>query len=281
MEKVLITGANGYLGACVFEELSSNKTKLVQKLKCRLDEIKPLSLDYDMVIHCAGALRHRNGEHSNSNTEGTKKLISGLKQNTKLVYISSKSIYGTKLTGTFTEHSTPKPDDDYGISKYKGELLVQESGLPYINIRSSTLFGLGVNNLGIAFPSVALQQLFQGHNISLYSPDVFHEYLYVKDLASIISKLIESPVNWNEAYNVSGPKQSLSVLINAIAKNLNNILTSTGRVQTIEKESNSGFFLDSSKLIKTIGEDIYTPNEIVIKHMCEYIQSQYSHLFSR
>lgn len=274
MEKVLITGADGYLGACVFEEISSNKTKLVHKLNCRLDEIKPLSLDYDMVIHCAGALRYRKGEHSNSNTDGTKKLISGLKKNTKLVYISSKSIYGTKLTGTFTEQAAPMPDDDYGISKYKGELLVQESGHPYMNIRSSTLFGLGVNNLGIAFPSVTLQQLFQGQNISLYSPDVFHEYLYVKDLASIISKLIDSPDNWNEAYNVSGQKLSLSVLINAIAKNLNNILTSTGKIQIVEKESNSGFFLDSSKLIKTIGEDIYTPNETVINQMCEYIQSQ-------
>lgn len=281
MEKVLITGADGYLGACVFEELSANKTKLVQKLKCRLDEIKPLSLDYDMVIHCAGALRHRSGEHSNSNTEGTKKLINGLKKSTKFVYISSKSIYGTKLTGTLTEHSTPKPDDEYGISKYKGELLVQESGLPYINIRSSTLFGLGVNNLGIAFPSVALQQLFQGRNINLYTPDVFHEYLYVKDLASIISKLIEKPINWNDVYNVSGPKQFLSFLINDIAKYIDDILPNMGKVQKIEKESNSGFFLDSSKLIKTIGENIYTPNEIIIKQMCEYIQSQNSYLFSR
>lgn len=281
MEKILITGSNGYLGACVFEELSQNKTKFVEKLPCRLDEIEPLSLDFDLVIHCAGALRYRKGEHSNSNTVGTKKLINGLKKSTKLVYISSKSIYGTQSTGDLTEKSTPRPDDDYGISKYEGELLVVKSGFPYMIIRSSTLFGLGVNNLGIAFPSVALQQLFQGNTINLHTPDVLHEYLYVKDLASVISKLIENPKNWNEAFNVSGPKQSLSVLINTIAKNVANISTPSGRVQTSEKESNSSFFLDSSKLMQAIGEDIYTPSEVVVKQMCEYIQEQNSQVVSR
>ncbi len=59
MGKVLITGAQGYLGACIFNELSKDKLKIVQKLNIKLEDIKPKSLKYDIIIHSAGALRNR------------------------------------------------------------------------------------------------------------------------------------------------------------------------------------------------------------------------------
>ncbi|MCX6256136.1 MAG: SDR family oxidoreductase [Bacteroidia bacterium] len=276
MEKVLVTGANGYLGACIFEKLSADKTKSVEKLQGRLEEIKPCSLLYDVVIHSAGALRYRKGEQEKVNSEGTKSLINGLIEGTKFVYISSKSIYGTKSEGTITEQVSPCPDDDYGISKYKGEIAILESGLPYIIIRSSTLFGLGVNNLGPAFPSIAMQQLYQGNDINLYIPDELEEYLYVNDLASVIPKLIRIPESWNNIFNASGPKQSIVGLINTMEHYLKINASNIGDIHKTPKEPINKFYLDSSKLKNTIGENIYTPNEVIIKRMVEYLCSRYS-----
>ncbi len=273
MEKVLVTGADGYLGACIFNQLLNDKNKIVHKLKGRLHEITPSSLDYDLVIHCAGALRHRKGQHAEANSEGTKKLIDGLKGNAKIIYISSKSIYGTKKRGTVNENTFPQPDDDYGKSKYKGELLVFNSGSPYIIIRSSTLYGLGVNNPGRAFPFVAMHKLYTGHDIEIYIPDPFHEYLYVMDLANIVLKLLRIPQSWNNVFNVAGPKQSLISLITSIEKYLKTNATTIGNVHKITKERNDGFFMDCTKLERFISETYFTPTDTIVKRMGKSVVS--------
>ena len=272
MEKVLVTGANGYLGACIFDQLS--KIKTVHKLQGRLEEIQPDSLNYDIVIHCAGALRYRKGQHQKANVEGTRQLIKGLNATAKIVYISSKSIYGLDLEGRLTEQTPPKPIDDYGITKYEGELAIIESGLPYLIIRPSTLFGLGVRNPGPAFPSKAMQQLCHGNDINVITPDVLHEYLYVWDLASIVSELIDKPVIWNNTFNVSGQKRSLHVLIYSILNYLQKNIDTTGEINTISNKPAKSFFLDTTKIEKAIGKIKYTPDEDVVKRMGQYFIDQ-------
>ena len=270
MAKVLITGTSGYLGSCLYNEMISGKTKEVQSLEGRLNEIKAGSLDFDLVIHCAGALRYRKDEHYSSNNEGTKFLIEGLKKETPIVYISSKSIYGTQRNGILDESSMPMPDDDYGNSKYLGEQLVIKSGLPYLILRSSTLFGLGFKNLGPAFPSVGTKMLFLGKDISLNSPDIIHDYLYIKDFCSIIVRLSETTNTWNNTFNVAGPHQSLYEMIKEIDKIA---MPSKGKIQFSNKPSNPGFLLDSTKLINVLGPNIYTKNEVIFNRIVEYLKS--------
>lgn len=269
MEKVLVTGANGYLGACIFHQLSKNK--VVDKLQGRLDGIQPSSLNYDLVIHCAGALRYRTGQHYKANTEGTRRLIKGLNTGAKIVYISSKSIYGTDLEGTLTEHAIPQPSDDYGTTKYRGELAILESGHPYLIIRPSTLFGIGVRNFGPAFPSLAMQQLYHGNDINLFTPDVLHEYLYVWDLVAIVLKLIDKIGNWNTIFNASGRKRSLHTLIYTIGDFLQDNTHHRGKIKQIDDLASEGFFLDTTRLEKAIGKINYTSDEAVVEKMGNYI----------
>jgi dTDP-4-dehydrorhamnose reductase len=272
MDKILITGANGYLGACVFDDFSSTKNKSVIKFQGRLQDIEPKSLDFDLVIHCAGALRYRKGEHSISNAEGTKKLINGLKNKAKIIYISSKSIYGTKSEGYLTEQTMPKPDDDYGISKYEGELAVVESGFPYIILRSGTLFGIGINNPGTAFPYLAMQKLFNGNNVAIFTPDVVEEYLYVKDLAAIVLKLSERDTDWNTILNVSGRKQSLFELVDMIEQQLKAKNLIIGEVKKTYKPPSNKFYLDCSKLEQFLDYNYLTSSDLVISEMIEFIR---------
>lgn len=271
MEKIIVTGANGYLGACVFDLLSQDKANDVHKLTGRLEEIEAGSLSYDLVVHCAGALRCREGQHQTCNADGTKYLINGLSNKSKLIYISSKSIYGTNLEGQFSELDYPQPDDDYGRSKYEGELEILKSRLPYVILRSSTLFGLGIDNLGPAFPSKAMLELHKGNDINLHTPDVAHEYLYVKDLAQIISKIKALPACWNQIYNVSGKLESLSSLILSIENYLKTNANALGQIVKTPKSLNKSFYLDSSKLWQALGEEILSPTEHVHREMIDYI----------
>ncbi len=272
MEKVLITGSSGYLGACFYHELSKNKN--VYPLKGRLEEIKPDSLDYDTVIHCAGALRYRKGQHTKSNVEGTIKLIRGMAKPATFIYISSKSVYGTNREGDFSEETAHNPNDDYGITKYQGELAVLESNLPYLIIRPSTLIGLGYNNLGPAFPSFAMHQLYNRRDINLFTPDLLHEYLYVWDLVYVVIKLLEDRKNRNSIFNVSGKRRSLHALINTMSAYFNKKGIVPGNVIKVHKKPPKNFYLDTTKLEKALGKIDYTSDEIVIERMGDYLISR-------
>lgn len=274
MEKALVTGASGYLGACIFAELGGKYH--VEKLQTRLEQIEEKSLEFDLVVHSAGALRYRKGQHKSANDEGTRKLLKGFKNRPKVVYISSKSVYGIGLEGDFTESTTPKPTDDYGKSKYEGERAVIESGFPYIILRSSTLFGLGINNLGPAFPSLAMSRLADGEDVNLFTPDILHEYLYVKDLATTVAKLISIPHAWNMVVNVSGPKRSLHQLIYLIHDFLkkNQLHQPIGKIQEVEQKAQKSFYLDSSKLFSLVGEKVFTPDEEIVKRMYDFYLSK-------
>lgn len=279
MEEILVTGANGYLGACVFDLLSQNKTNDVYKLAGRLEEIKAGSLSYDLVVHCAGALRYREGQHQKCNADGTKCLINGLSKRSRLIYISSKSIYGTGLEGRFSEQDYPQPDDDYGRSKYEGELQILKNRLPHVILRPSTLFGLGIDNLGAAFPSKAMLELHKGNDIKLHTPDVLHEYLYVKDLARIISKLIDLPSCWNQIYNVSGQLESLSSLMLSIEDYLKTNANALGQIIQTPQSPHKSFNIDSSKLWKAMGKQTLTSSNLVVQEMGEYTKASENFTF--
>ncbi len=273
MDKILITGSSGYLGACILALLRSQGNFEIDTLKGRLEDIEPKSLDYDLVIHSAAALRYRKNQQVDSNENGTRKLLEGLQKPAKIVYISSKSVYGTKRNGVLNEESALFPDEEYGVTKRSGEVDVVASQMPYLILRSSTLFGLGIDNLGYAFPSTATKKLASGDDINLFTPDVNHEYLYVKDLANIVARLIDTDESWNNIYNVSGPTHSLLSLFKEIEEQLKSASISPGSIQRVQQTMDKQFFLDSSKLENLLESDIYTPTVEIVKEMINYIFS--------
>ena len=265
MDKILITGSTGYLGACILTLLRSQGNFEIDTLKGRLEDIEPKTLEYDLVIHSAAALRYRKNQQIDSNENGTRK------EPTKIVYISSKSVYGTKRNGVLNEESTLLPDEEYGITKRNGEVDIISSQMPYLILRSSTLFGLGIDNLGSAFPSTATKKLVFGNKINLFTPDVNHEYLYVKDLANIVVRLIEKNERWNNIYNVSGPTHSLFSLFKEIEEQLKSKSITPDVINKVHHIKPDQFFLDTSKLENMLGANIYTPTGKIVDEMLSYI----------
>ena len=101
MKKVLVTGATGFLGKYLIEELLNNDYKVIAQgrkenvlrnikekynveiIKCSLDEIKNIELKVDYVIHAAAlsTVWGKWEDFYNSNVVGTENVIDFCKNN--------------------------------------------------------------------------------------------------------------------------------------------------------------------------------------------------------
>ncbi|WPP47397.1 NAD-dependent epimerase/dehydratase family protein [Pseudomonas sp. AN-1] len=169
--KVLLTGANGFLGRQVLE---SCQLRNLEVLACarNVDTAKPgwakspdlgptadwgnLLSGIDVVIHTAG-IAHRLGKDGpdlrqhfqNVNVEGTLNLAQqALRAGAKrFIFISSIGVNGAQTTESscFSEHSIPTPHADYAISKHQAELrlkaLLSDSAMELVIIRPPLVYG--------------------------------------------------------------------------------------------------------------------------------------------
>lgn len=176
---VLVTGANGYIGANVIAALlmapdvttvsaavrsEEAGQRLVEALdagdQLRIvtgslpDEVWPLD-GVEVVVHCA-ALRPPAAGASDDlfvvNCEGTRQLVSAAQMAgvRRLVYLSTQAVYGTTRPAPWPEGLMPQPEGPYALSKWIGEQTCQFATLngaardfQVISLRLARVWGLG------------------------------------------------------------------------------------------------------------------------------------------
>ena len=137
--KILVTGANGFLGKSIVKELSKENTlfslsRSSEDYKVSLDNEIPVFIQkFDLVIHAAGKAhfvpnsRAENKQFFDVNVLGTRNLLQGL-ENTSLpeqfVFISSVAVYGKESGNLISETEKVLAKDPYGQSKILAEELV-------------------------------------------------------------------------------------------------------------------------------------------------------------
>ena len=177
MKKVLVTGATGFLGKYLVDELKNNgyyvvaigrnesvgkslKTKNVEFIKCdftNYDMLEKVFKNIDYVIH-AGALSTVWGKWEdfyNANVLGTENVVKCCQKKSvsKLVYVSSPSIYSEKRDRLNIDENDFNENNElnyYIKSKIMSEKIVNEAnslGLNTTIIRPRGLFGIGDTSL--------------------------------------------------------------------------------------------------------------------------------------
>lgn len=171
MERILVTGAYGFLGKYVIDELvknnykvlafGRNKTKMQQLKKknvdifigdfCNKNDALKATENVDYVIHC-GALSTVWGKREdfiNTNVNGTMNLVEGCRKNKvkRFVYVSSPSIYAGKMDRTNIKENDY--DENNKLNYYIESKILAEKELDknrdvnWVIIRPRGLFGIG------------------------------------------------------------------------------------------------------------------------------------------
>ena len=238
MKNVLVTGATGFLGKYLIEELLNNDYEVVAQgrkenvlsdikekynvkiLKCSLDEIKNVELKVDYVIHAAAlsTVWGKWEDFYNSNVIGTENVIDFCKKNNvkRLVYVSSPSIYSAKY-----DRLNIKEDDFdknnqlnfYIKSKILAENLInsiEDDKLEKIIIRPRGLFGIGdtsiIPRLINANRKIGIPLFNDGKNIV--------DITCVENVALALRLAIESENAVGRTYNITNgePREFKNIL---------------------------------------------------------------------
>lgn len=147
MQKILVTGANGFIGRALCQRLIDQGDQVVAVVRevrdpllgvvyqvAELENAETLaSLDFnvDCVIHLAGrahvmreALAEPLTQYRKVNRDATLQLakLAARAKVKRFVFVSSIGVNGNQtFTVPFAEHSLPQPHADYAISKHEAE----------------------------------------------------------------------------------------------------------------------------------------------------------------
>jgi len=173
MQKVLVTGANGFVGSHLARHLLTAGYSVVGSVRTRpvatyqkqgpdLDanaDWAPLLKEMDCVVHCAARVHQLSDKatdpllaYRSINVDGTMQLarqaaVCGVK---RFIFLSSIKVNGeSTLPGApFTEQLSGIPTDPYGLSKYEAEMalltLAAEYEMEVVIIRLPLVYGAGV-----------------------------------------------------------------------------------------------------------------------------------------
>ena len=240
--KVVITGANGFIGSRLAHVLKNNSKLYVSLITRRalsspktenfvINDINS-STDWStilknktVVIHTAAKanLMKESKNYLKENVDGTLNLArqaanAGVK---RFIFISSIKVNGeqTDLGKSFKVDDLPAPKNVYGISKLETEKGLQqlssETGMELVIIRPPLVYGYGVKG------NFAKMIMFINSGIPLPLGDTFNERSLVAldNLIDLIVTCIDHPKAANETFLVAdGDDFSTTELLVKLAK---------------------------------------------------------------
>ena len=227
MDRVLITGASGFVGFHLIEQALKSNLQVYAAVRKSSDisHLKHLDIQftypnfndvdalvkeledkqYKYIIHAAGLTKAKSQQdYDFVNATYTYNLAqAAVKANialSKFVFLSSLAAMGPSqhIGGMIYDNTVPAPVTAYGKSKLHAEqLLASLPNLPLITIRPTAVYGPRDKDIFIV-----LKKFSQG--IEPYIGKIAQElsFIYVTDLAAIAVKALASNIA-QKAYNVS------------------------------------------------------------------------------
>ncbi len=225
--KVLITGANGFLGYYLTKQLLGEYYEVIAtgKGKNRLPfyegkHFKYVAMDFtdpfavhdvfekhkpDMVVHTGAMSKPDDCEQNQwqaylTNVEGTiTLLLNAGEQKSFFVFISTDFIFDG-VNGMYSEDDNPGPVNFYGKTKLEAEDAVKEYEYDWTIVRTVLVYGKPAAGRGNIL-SVVKEKLEKGEEYSVFDDQV-RTPTYVGDLASGIVSVLEKRATG--IYHLSG-----------------------------------------------------------------------------
>jgi len=242
---ILVTGAAGFIGSHVAEELLARGHEVVglddlsggftdnlpraakfyegsvldTTLLLKIFSEHRITHVFHLAAYAAEGLSHfiRRFNYTNNIVGSMNVLNEAVKADVKcFVFTSSIAVYGAGQT-PMHERLTPEPEDPYGIAKYAVEMDLAAArrmfGLGSIVFRPHNVYGER-QHLGDRYRNVIgifMNQLMRAEPMTVFGDGTqTRAFSYIGDVAPLIARSIEVPAALNQVFNV-GADESTTV----------------------------------------------------------------------
>lgn len=285
MKRILITGAGGFIGRNLIEQLSEEYEILpvshqtVDLLEQKQVERLFQKENIDVVIHSATQGTLGKGKaYEDMMLKNNLQMFLNLERchsaYGKMFVLGSGAEYDKRqelsLVGE-EEFGKSIPVDNYGLSKYLISKIILQSDNIY-NLRLFGIFGK-YENYNYRFISNIICKALLGEDISIHQ-NVLFDYLYIKDFCKIMSCFIRQEQNF-KCYNVcTGRKYDIVWIAKEILRQ-----TENNSSFKVEKTGwNKEYTGDNRKMLMEIGIVEFTPMEQAIAELIDYYKKIDFHL---
>ena len=241
--KYVITGGAGFIGShitkalveqghnvTILDNLNTGKEKNLELIKEKINFVKgdildnklleEIMVDIDGVFHQAALASVQDSfskpdEYHDVNVNGTENILKLAKKNDfKVVYASSSSVYGNPEKIPIEESDSKNPINPYAKTKLrKEELAVKYSkiGVKVIGLRYFNVFGKGQSEEYAGVLKLFLERIRDGLPPKINGDGTqFRDFVFVEDVAEANIMSMKSEVN-HEFFNV-GTNTSITIL---------------------------------------------------------------------
>ena len=273
-KKILVTGASGSVGRNIAMYLAdmgyaiigtwnhhvpTENSGCVKYLRIDLgnkEEVERLfeTYSFDVIIHLAVQVRSPQIKDYLRNSIGmTEHLLTVSSRVRTFVYTSSFSIYGD-VAGVVNENSARLNLDDYGVSKYICERMVEDAKIENrVVIRLPRMLG---ENIDLTYPWVPklAKELMQNKEVRYFNPNLLYNNLAHTDtLGKFLKKIIDEDATemWR-GFHVMGIGSAAPIRIIDIIQQLKEGLNSTSALYESKElpTKNACFHVDISRAEK-------------------------------
>ncbi|TKZ35603.1 NAD-dependent epimerase/dehydratase family protein [Brachyspira catarrhinii] len=279
---ILITGGAGFIGSHIVDELINNSYNVIVadnlstgrmeninenaifynidiKDKTKLEELF-VNNKIEYIIHLAAqasvgySMKYPISD-ANENIISSLNLIELAKKYNikKLIVSSTAAVYGVPQYLPIDENHDTKPISYYGLSKLTVEKYIKLSNIDYIIFRFSNVYGhrqIPQGEAGVV--SIFMDSFINNNEINIFgNGKQTRDFIYVKDIAKILSLCIKNDDITKEIINISS---NVSISINELYGKLKYITKKDLKVNYLEEREGDikHSVLNNSKLINYI-----------------------------
>ncbi len=223
-KKILIIGANGFLGYNLAKKIKNIGCKIVLLCKKKNNSLKPIKQaeyiycdisnfkklkkkligDFDYVINFSGNINHQNKSQTyQTHYNGFKKLIRVLEnKKIKLFIQAGSSLEYGKYSSPQKERIISRPISHYGRAKYLASrfLMNKKKNFKYIILRLYQIYG-PYQKKDRLIP-IVINSCLKNKKFNCTEGNQKRDFLYIDDLIELLIKIIKTKKIKSDVYNV-------------------------------------------------------------------------------
>ena len=220
--KILITGAGGYIGSMLSDQLVRQGYKVIaidtmKYAKNSLnhlffyDNFKFVNADVtsvsvlkkhlknvDFIIPLAALVGapicEKNKKQATAvNFTQIKIILKFINKNQKIIYLNSNSGYGVGKKNKYcTEESSLNPISHYGVTKVQSEQYIVKNFKNFVCFRLATVFGYSYRMRTDLIVNYYINEAINNKNLEIFEPHFRRNFIHVKDVTKAIQFAIEN-----------------------------------------------------------------------------------------